>query len=100
MYNVLHWSYRSADKGQKLKEARELQLFEQEVEDIEDWIADMEHQLASEDLGKDLISVNSLLKSYQVRIAVKGSIFSAGERITMLMTDAGEQHSGTSRTNR
>lgn len=65
--SLTSFSFRSADKGQKLKEARELQVFEQEVEDIEDWIADMEHQLASEDLGKDLISVNNLLKSYQVR---------------------------------
>lgn len=59
--------YRSTDKGQKLKQLRELQVFEQEVEDIEDWIADMEKQLGSQDLGRDLISVNNLIKSHNVR---------------------------------
>ena len=59
-------SRRSSEKGQKLKEARELQVFEQAVEDIEDWISDMEKQLASQDLGRDLISVNNLLKSHNV----------------------------------
>ena len=58
---------RSTDKGQKLKQLRDLQVFEQEVEDIEDWIADMEKQLASEDFGRDLISVNNLIKSHTVR---------------------------------
>ena len=58
---------RSGDKGQKLKQVRELQVFEQEVEDIEEWISDMEKQLASHDLGKNLISVNNLLKSHNVR---------------------------------
>ena len=63
---TLLFSRRSSEKGQKLKEARELQVFEQAVEDIEDWISDMEKQLASQDLGRDLISVNNLLKSHNV----------------------------------
>ena len=63
---TLLFSCRSSEKGQKLKEARELQVFEQAVEDIEDWISDMEKQLASQDLGRDLISVNNLLKSHNV----------------------------------
>lgn len=54
-----------------MKQLRDLQVFEQEVEDVEDWIADMEKQLASEDFGRDLISVNNLLKSHTVRILVK-----------------------------
>ena len=58
---------RSGDKGQKLKQVRELQVFEQEVKDIEEWISDMEKQLKSHDLGRDLISVNNLLKSHNVR---------------------------------
>ena len=40
------------------------------MEDIEQWIADMEGQLASEDLGKDLISVNNLIKKHQVKIMI------------------------------
>lgn len=46
---------------------REFQTFKQEVEDIENWIEDMEKQLASQDLGRDLISVNKLIKSHNVR---------------------------------
>jgi hypothetical protein len=57
---------RSADKGQKLKEAWEHQQYLHAVDDIESWIADMESQLASEDLGRDLISVNKLLKRHAV----------------------------------
>jgi len=58
---------RSADKGQKLKEAWEQQQFLHAVDDIETWISDMEGQMASEDLGRDLISVNKLLKKHAVR---------------------------------
>ena len=35
---------------------------------MEQWIADMEGQMASEDLGKDLISVNILIKKHAVRM--------------------------------
>lgn len=62
-------NYRSTNKHQKLTQVRELQVFEQEVEDIQEWISDMEKQLASEDLGKDLISVNNLLKEHNVRLS-------------------------------
>lgn len=44
-------------------------MFEQEVEDIGEWISDMEKQLASQDLGKDLISVNNLIKDHNVSSA-------------------------------
>ena len=57
---------RSSDKGQKLQEAWEQQQFLRAVEDIEDWIGDMESQMASEDLGRDLISVNNLIKKHAV----------------------------------
>ena len=53
-------------------ESHELQLFIHNVEDIESWIADMEGQLASEDHGKDLISVNNLLKKHAVSARGKG----------------------------
>ena len=56
---------------------RDLQVFEQEVEDVEDWINDMEKQLASQDLGRDLISVNNLLKSHNVRNTSTNCILNA-----------------------
>ena len=61
---------RSSDKGQKLQEAWEQQQFLRAVEDIEDWIGDMESQMASEDLGRDLISVNNLIKKHAVRQSI------------------------------
>ena len=57
---------RTRDRGQKLKEASEQQQFLRAVEDMEQWILDMEAQMASEDLGKDLISVNILIKKHAV----------------------------------
>lgn len=59
--------FRSADKGRKLQEAWEQQQFLREVEDIESWIGEMENQLASDDIGRDLISVNNLIKKHAVR---------------------------------
>ena len=59
---------RSVDKGQKLQEAWEHQQFLRAVEDVENWISEMEGQLASEDLGRDLISVNNLLKKHEVGV--------------------------------
>lgn len=57
---------RTHDRGQKLKEASEQQQFLRAVEDMEQWIAEMEGQMSSEDLGKDLISVNILIKKHAV----------------------------------
>ena len=61
-------SYRSADKGRKLQEAWEQQQFLREVEDIESWIGEMESQLSSDDMGRDLISVNNLIKKHAVSL--------------------------------
>ena len=33
---------------------------------MEQWIVDMEGQMASEDIGKDLLSVNILIKKHAV----------------------------------
>lgn len=69
-YFMLLWLpfyFRSADKGRKLQEAWEQQQFLREVEDIESWIGEMENQLASDDIGRDLISVNNLIKKHAVR---------------------------------
>ena len=41
--------------------------FNRVVDDLLAWIDDVEHQLMSEDHGKDLTSVKNLLKKHQVR---------------------------------
>ncbi|MFH4975655.1 hypothetical protein AB6A40_002364 [Gnathostoma spinigerum] len=52
----------TAKKGDKLKEANEQQQFNRSVEDVELWLSELEGQTASEDYGKDLISVQNLQK--------------------------------------
>lgn len=49
-------------KGSKLAEAAAQQQFNRGVEDIELWLTEIEGQLMSEDFGKDLNSVQNLLK--------------------------------------
>lgn len=52
----------TAKKGAKLKEAGDQQQFNRNVEDVELWLSELEGQIASEDFGKDLISVQNLQK--------------------------------------
>ncbi|CAI8040975.1 Spectrin alpha chain, non-erythrocytic 1 [Geodia barretti] len=62
-----HWQHleeKTQDRGQKLKEASEQQQFMRAVEDMEQWILDMEGQMSSEDMGKNLLSVNILIKKH------------------------------------
>jgi spectrin alpha len=53
-------------KGTKLLEASQQQHFNRTVEDIEIWLSEIEAQLGSEDYGKDLMSVQNLLKKQQL----------------------------------
>ena len=41
-------------------------LFNRVVDDLNSWMDEVENHLMSEDHGKDLTSVNSLLKKHQV----------------------------------
>ena len=50
----------SADKSQKLKEAREQQTFNHGLDDLEFWLLETERILQNKDLGKDLSSAKSL----------------------------------------
>ena len=54
----------AANKGSKLSEAAEQQQFNRGVEDIELWLTEIEGQLASEDYGRDLTSVQNLMKKH------------------------------------
>ena len=54
----------STDKGFKLNEANELQLFLRAVEEVTMWLSLAEALLAAEDFGKDLQSVKFLLKKH------------------------------------
>ena len=84
-HGIIHRSFslRTHDRGQKLKEASEQQQFLRAVEDMEQWMTDMEGQMASEDLGKDLISVNILIKKHAV--CDKGAVVSESILYTCML---------------
>uniref|UniRef100_A0A7N8X3Y8 Spectrin beta chain n=1 Tax=Mastacembelus armatus TaxID=205130 RepID=A0A7N8X3Y8_9TELE len=54
-------------KAKCLFDANKAELFTQSCADLEKWLATLEGQLQSDDYGKDLTSVNILLKKQQVR---------------------------------
>uniref|UniRef100_A0A8C3CXX5 Spectrin alpha chain, non-erythrocytic 1 n=1 Tax=Cairina moschata TaxID=8855 RepID=A0A8C3CXX5_CAIMO len=54
------------EKSQKLKEANKQQNFNTGIKDFDFWLSEVEALLASEDYGKDLASVNNLLKKHQL----------------------------------
>ncbi|CAG5125562.1 unnamed protein product, partial [Candidula unifasciata] len=57
---------KSADKSEKLKEASRQQTYNAGVKDIDFWLGEVEQMLASEDYGKDLASVQNLVKKHQL----------------------------------
>lgn len=54
-------------KAQCLFDANKAELFTQSCADLDKWLAGLEGQIQSDDYGKDLTSVNILLKKQQVR---------------------------------
>lgn len=57
--------YNSSDKKNvKLQEANQQQQFNRTIEDLEMWLSEIEAQLSSEEFGKDLTSVQNLLKKH------------------------------------
>ena len=77
----------STNKGQRLREAIQRQTFEKNVGDLETWIDEMENTLASKDYGKDVKSVNNLIKKHQ---QLEVDISSHEERISEIRTQAAE----------
>ncbi|XP_056289085.1 spectrin alpha chain, non-erythrocytic 1 [Pseudoliparis swirei] len=58
--------HKSSEKSHKLKEANKQQNFNTGIKDFDFWLSEVEALLASEDYGKDLASVNNLLKKHQL----------------------------------
>ncbi|XP_053697591.1 spectrin beta chain, non-erythrocytic 1 isoform X2 [Sabethes cyaneus] len=56
----------SGQKKERLGEAYEARLFERNLEDFNNWMDEVELQLSSEDYGRDLASVNNLLKKHEM----------------------------------
>uniref|UniRef100_A0A8C4NKB3 Spectrin beta chain n=1 Tax=Eptatretus burgeri TaxID=7764 RepID=A0A8C4NKB3_EPTBU len=53
-------------KAQRLFDANRAELFTQSCDNLGTWIGDLENQISSDDFGKDLTSVNILLKKQQM----------------------------------
>lgn len=54
-------------KAQRLFDANKAELFTQSCADLDKWLNGLESQIQSDDYGKDLTSVNILLKKQQVK---------------------------------
>ncbi|CAF0847409.1 unnamed protein product [Brachionus calyciflorus] len=78
---------KSKDKSLKLKEASKQQTFNAGVKDIEFWLGLVENQLQNEELGRDLASVQNLLKKHQL---IEADIQAHNEPIKEL-NDFGQQ---------
>ncbi|XP_071033294.1 spectrin alpha chain [Parasteatoda tepidariorum] len=72
-------------KGSKLNEAAAQQQFNRGIEDIEIWLSEVEGQLLSEDYGKDLTSVQNLIKKHAL---LEADIASHQDRIDGVIIQA------------
>ena len=56
---------KSAEKTQKLREANQQQRFNEGIKELDFWLEEMEAKMESEEVGKDLSSVEALMKKHQ-----------------------------------
>lgn len=54
----------TAERAAQLGSAHEVQRFHRDVDETKDWIAEKEQALATDDLGRDLRSVQTLQREY------------------------------------
>jgi spectrin alpha len=73
------------DKAQKLQEAGSQQQFNHSVEDIEFWLSEIEVQLSTNDKGRDLPSVQNLIKKHQL---IEADIDAHKERMDAIHSQA------------
>lgn len=63
------WEYltqKTTEKSLKLKEANKQRTYIAAVKDLDFWLGEVESLLTSEDAGKDLASVQNLMKKHQL----------------------------------
>ena len=56
---------KSAEKTQKLREANQQQRFNEGIKELNFWLEEMEAKMESEEVGRDLPSVEALMKKHQ-----------------------------------
>lgn len=76
---------KATEKSEKLKEANKQQSYNAGVKDIDFWLGEVEQMLASEDYGKDLASIQNLLKKHQL---LEADVGAHEDRIKDLNTQA------------
>ncbi|KRY71430.1 Spectrin alpha chain [Trichinella pseudospiralis] len=76
---------KTTEKSYRLKEANKQQSFIAAVKDLEFWLGEIETLLASDDFGKDLASVQNLLKKHQL---IEADIAAHAERVREMNTEA------------
>ncbi|XP_037044978.1 spectrin alpha chain isoform X3 [Bradysia coprophila] len=75
------WEYlthKTTEKSMKLKEANKQRTYIAAVKDLDFWLGEVESLLTSEDAGKDLASVQNLMKKHQL---VEADIQAHADRI-------------------
>jgi len=73
-----HLTTKTTEKSLKLKEANKQRTFNAAVKDIDFWLGEVEFLLKSEDSGKDLSSVQNLIKKHQL---IEADIASHEDRV-------------------
>lgn len=73
-----HLTTKTTEKSLKLKEANKQRTFNAAVKDIDFWLGEVESLLKSEDSGKDLSSVQNLIKKHQL---IEADIASHEDRV-------------------
>jgi len=71
-------THKTAEKSMKLKEANKQRTYIAAVKDLDFWLGEVESLLTSEDAGKDLASVQNLMKKHQL---VDADILAHDDRI-------------------
>eukprot|EP00051_Salpingoeca_urceolata_P015618 m.203546 g.203546 ORF g.203546 m.203546 type:complete len:3713 (+) comp18455_c2_seq3:139-11277(+) len=87
---IEQWDYledKCSEKGQRLREAQQEVQFNRRVEDVAAWCTEVETALFSSEVGRDLTSVNQLLKRHQ---HVEADIGAHKDRIESVMSLAAE----------
>ncbi|EDQ91836.1 uncharacterized protein MONBRDRAFT_14504 [Monosiga brevicollis MX1] len=77
---------RSAEKGQGLLQAGSQQQYNHSVEDVELWLSEVEVQLSSSDNGRDVPSVQNLIKKHEL---LHADIEAQNKRVKDLHTQLG-----------
>ncbi|CAH3114647.1 unnamed protein product [Porites lobata] len=78
------WEYlvqKSSEKSQHLKESNQQQQFNNNVKELDFWLGEVEASLSQDDYGRDLASVQNLMKKHQL---VEADIAAHEDRITDL----------------